>query len=105
MPVLLGVELGTGVARGFCVWGLSVWWKKYGALLGAGFVWGEKCVFVRVGKAFLCTKKGYYIPLIYWAEVPNASAVGVSARIWGCAGEKRLPEVMCCLEREKKPPI
>ena len=25
---------------------------------------GEKCVFVRVGKAFLCTKKGYYIPLI-----------------------------------------
>ena len=27
---------------------------------------GEKCVFVRVGKAFLCTKKGYYIPLIIW---------------------------------------
>lgn len=26
--------------------------------------------------AFLCTKKGYYIPLIYWAEVPDACAVG-----------------------------
>ena len=25
---------------------------------------GEKCVFVRVGKAFLCTEKGYYTPLI-----------------------------------------
>lgn len=24
------------------------------------------------GKGFLCTEKGYYIPLIYWAEVPGS---------------------------------
>ena len=80
MPGPLGVEQGTGVARVLCVGGgLSVWWKKYCALLGAGFVWGEKCVFVRVGKAFLCTKKGYYIPLIYWAGVPDV----MCCFVWG----------------------
>lgn len=24
------------------------------------------------GEGFLCTKKGYYIPLIYWAEVSGS---------------------------------
>lgn len=62
---------------------------------------GEKYVFVRVGKAFLCTEKGYYIPLIYWAEVPNASAVGGKTGVvrgfrsigknCACAGGKK-----CC---------
>ena len=47
---------------------------------------GEKCVFVRVGKAFLCTEKGYYIPLIYWAAVPDACAVSAGVENWGCAG-------------------
>ena len=78
---------------------------------------GGKTGVVRGGKkAFLCTEKGYYIPLIYWAEVPDTCAVGVGVENWGCAGiwcvgkncacagEKMLPEVMCCLEREKKRP-
>ncbi len=40
MPVPLGWEWKTGVARG--------------------------------GKGFLCTERGYYIPLIYWAAVPGS---------------------------------
>ena len=40
-------------------------------LLGGG---ARRDVLFRAGreKAFLCTKKGYYIPLIYWAEVPGS---------------------------------
>ena len=57
MPVPLGVELGTGVARGFCVWGLSVWWKKYGALLGAGFVYGGKICVCAGGEGFFMHEK------------------------------------------------
>ena len=46
----------------------------------------------------------------------DACAVGVGVENWSCAGiwcvgkncacagEKRLPEVMCCLEREKNAP-
>lgn len=43
---------------------------------------GENCPFMR-GKRLLS-------PTNYWAEMPDTCAVGVSARIWGCAGGKRL---------------
>ena len=77
---------------------------------------GEKCVFVRVGKAFLCTKKGYYTPLIIgrrcripvplWWEWKTGVALGFRSigKNCACAGGKMLPEVMCCLEREKNAP-
>ena len=48
------------------------------------------------------------------AEVPDTCAVGGKTGVvrgfrsieknCACAGEKRLPEVMCCLEREKNAP-
>ena len=62
--------VGVGVENWSCagIWcvggGLSVWGKKYGALLGAGFVYGEKMCVCAGGEGFLCTKKGYYTPLI-----------------------------------------
>ena len=74
MPVAVGVGVENWSCSGiWCVGGgLSVWGKKYGALLGAGFVYGEKMCVCAGGEGFLCTNKGYYIPLIYWAEVPGS---------------------------------
>ena len=66
MPVPLGK---TGVVRGF---------RNI----------GKNCACAG-GEGFFMHEKRLLYPTNCWAEVPNASAVGVSARIWGCAGGKR----------------
>lgn len=71
MPVPLGEKLGL---RGDLVCGgrYICLVEKIRRAFRSGFcVWGEKCVFVRVGKAFLCTKKGYYTPLIIVRRCPT----------------------------------
>ena len=43
---------------------------------------GENCPFMR--------EKRLLYPTNYWAEVPDACAVGAGVENWGCAGGKRL---------------
>ena len=55
--------------------------KKYGALLGAGFVYGGKMCVCAGGEGFFMHEKRLLYPTNYWAEVPGSGGKRPQYRI------------------------